>query len=523
MERLTPEEELKRLLLSSELDLLAELQSRLGEIQARVGDDEVLQETLRNVIVDVLRDAGTADHERLSTILAPLMLSSLRAEIRSSRDMMVEALYPITGRLVSAAVKNAFRDMLQNLDSRVTETFSLSNLGLRVRALFSRHSYGELLLRRSRLFHIEETLVIHRPTGLLISRVASDDEAQEEVDRDLVGSMLNAVMSLSRDAFGDETSGELSTLEFGDAQLYVKSSPTIIVVVVARGAPPAHLASDLDELFVSFLEAWGTTLSDFDGELSVEHEVGLASDIRHRLGALLEAPKPQDEKRSVRRPAIVLSLALAALVGWMGWRAREAARIDAWEAAARDALDLQASLAGYPIDIEWDERRNLLVVRGLTPAGDARDALQRAVDDAVEADVEYVLRVLPDPTPPPDPVALLERFAQLNAIYFEEGYTPRDPGRAETVLQQLASHLLDTPDNVRLRIIGYADPLGSPQVNAQLTLDRARFAYERLAVLGVSESRMVIVGRPGERLATQTVGAGSDSRRTEFEVYFTEG
>ena len=78
-------------------------------------------------------------------------------------------------------------------------------------------------------------------------------------------------------------------------------------------------------------------------------------------------------------------------------------------------------------------------------------------------------------------------------------------------------------DNARLRIIGYADPLGSPEVNAQLTLDRARFAYERLLALGVPESRMVTVGRPGERLATQTVGTGSDSRRTEFEVYFTEG
>jgi outer membrane protein OmpA-like peptidoglycan-associated protein len=72
-------------------------------------------------------------------------------------------------------------------------------------------------------------------------------------------------------------------------------------------------------------------------------------------------------------------------------------------------------------------------------------------------------------------------------------------------------------------VIGYADPLGTPAVNAQLTLDRARFAHDRLVALGVPETRMVTVGRPGERLATQTVGAGSDSRRTEFEVYFTEG
>ncbi len=33
---------------------------------------------------------------------------------------------------------------------------------------------------------------------------------------------------------------------------------------------------------------------------------------------------------------------------------------------------------------------------------------------------------------------------------------------------------------------------------------------------------MTIVGRPGERFLTQEVGSNSDSRRVEFEVYFTE-
>ncbi len=138
METLTPEEELKQLLLSPELALLDTLEQRLKGLQGRVGDDEALAASTRRVIVDVLREAGAEDHERLSLILAPLMLSSLRAEIRSSREMMVEALYPITGRLVSAAVKNAFRELLQTFDSKVTETFSFAHLRVRVEALLWR-------------------------------------------------------------------------------------------------------------------------------------------------------------------------------------------------------------------------------------------------------------------------------------------------------------------------------------------------------------------------------------------------
>jgi outer membrane protein OmpA-like peptidoglycan-associated protein len=125
-------------------------------------------------------------------------------------------------------------------------------------------------------------------------------------------------------------------------------------------------------------------------------------------------------------------------------------------------------------------------------------------------------------TPAPDPVELLERFAHQNAIYFSDGRTPRAPEQAEETLRELARLNLATPDYVRIRVIGYADPLGSVVVNRQLTLDRARFAMERLVELGVPQERLSTVGRPGERLLTERVGEGSDSRRAEFEVYFTE-
>ena len=46
---------------------------------------------------------------RLATTIAPVVVSAIRNEIKNSREQMIEALYPIVGRLVSAAVANAFR------------------------------------------------------------------------------------------------------------------------------------------------------------------------------------------------------------------------------------------------------------------------------------------------------------------------------------------------------------------------------------------------------------------------------
>jgi len=518
----SPEEELRRLLLSSELDLLDELDRRTAGLAERVGDDAVLQESLRRVIVDVLRDAGADDHERLSTILAPLMLSSLRAEIRGSRDMMVEALYPITGRLVSAAVKNAFRDMLQNFDTKLMETFSLTHLRVRLEALFTGRSVAEIMLSRNPMFGVKEVLVIHRTTGLLICRVGPEGEDDEDVDRDLVGSMLNAVMSLTRDAFGDEESGELSTLEFGGSQLFVKSSPTVVLVLATTGTPPPTLDARLEELFVEFLEGWGGLLSEFDGDLDIEHEVGLVSELRERIdllhGEAHEAPK----RGSIGRSAGILGVVAVVLLTWGGFSWSEGRRIDRLEAGGRDIVERQVALAGYPIDVSFDRDAEVLVVSGLTPDEDARDALTRAISAEITETVRYELNSLPDPIPELDPIEILEEFVHQNPIYFSEGRTLRAPGPAEETLKTLAELLIATPANVRLRVIGYADPLGSLEVNEQLTRARARVAVERLIELGVSADRLTTVGRPGERLLSDQVGQGSDSRRTEFEVYFTE-
>lgn len=514
METQTPEEELRQLLLSSELDLLAQLDERVSGLLERVGDDEALHESTRRVIVDVLRDAGVADHERLSTIMAPLMLSSLRAEIRGSRDMMVEALYPLTGRLVSAAVRNAFRELLQTLDSKVSRAFSLTHLRIRLEALFTRRSLGELMLQHFPPFEIDEILVIHRPTGLLIAGTGE----QESLDRDLVGSMLNAVMSLTKDAFVEGESGELSTLEFGESQLFVKSSPTLILVVATTGVPPKGLELRLENLFVAFLDTWGRTLSEFDGELDPAREIELGGDLRRRAVELLSESEIAGDKGSFVRPFLVLAILVLLLGGWVGARSWEAYQVRGVEATARAIVDNQVALIGYPIDVRYSREDSVLYVAGLTPDVATQDALVEALGEAVDAELDLVL----SPLRFPDPIENLQLFARQNAIYFTEGTELRAPEQADETLQELAVLLVDTPPYVRLRMTGYADPLGDQAVNEVLTVERARTAFDRLVELSVPPDRMTIVGRPGERFLTQEVGANSDSRRVEFEVYFTE-
>jgi outer membrane protein OmpA-like peptidoglycan-associated protein len=526
--RQSPEEELKHLLLSHELDLLAKLEERLGRIQDRVGDDKAFQASVHRVIVGVLQDAGVRDHERLSGILAPLVVSSLREEIRSSRDMMVEALYPLTGRLVSTAVRNAFLELLESIDTRLTQAFSLTRLRIRLQALFTGRSQAELLLQRFPPFEVDDAMVVHRPTGLLVVRAEEDAEDDESgIDSDLVGGMLSAIMSFTRDAFAESEPGELSTLEFGGSSLFIRSSPTITLAVKTSGTAPRLFEMRLEEAFVGLLERWGTDLSEFEGDLDPERRIDLVDDLRRGVREAVAAGRRDAPRRSIKKAATLLLVLLVAggvVLGRWLLDVRAAGQVEAEtrrvETLASDTIAMAPSVSGYPFQVQFDAESRVLRVTGLAPGYDERDALERALLEKLpDAGLDYRVNTLPKAVPPA--TERLQKWTHANVIFFTSGAIPRDEVDVQARLEELAGLLLATPEEVRLRVVGYADPLGSRAINERLTMERAEYAASRLEKLGVPRSRMVVLGRPGEQFLTNVVGEGSESRRTEFEVILT--
>ena len=395
----TPEEEIKRLLLSPELDLLERLRDRTDHLTTRVGDDAAFRESARAVIVDVLRDAGVRDHDRLARVMAPLVVSSMRDEIRNSRDMMVDALYPITGRLVAAAVRNAFRDLMENLNEKLDQSFSFARWKIRLQARATGRSEAELLLQRNPPFEIEDLLVIHRPTGLLIARAQAAGgrdgmEGHEELDSDLLGGMLTAIMSFVRDAMGETEGGALQRLEFGGSALFLRSSPAVILAVKAAGTKPSGFDATLEAIFQSFLVRWGDTLRGFDGAADEEDERAILDDLRERLATLLAAKKQNFRRRSRKAPLALLAILLL-LVGWGGYEWFQNWRVAGLEQRADAVLAAEPELAGFPIDARYDWASETLLIEGLFPDQAALDKVQQKVAEAVpESPVAFVANLV---------------------------------------------------------------------------------------------------------------------------------
>lgn len=369
-----PEEELKRLLLASELDLLERVRERCDALFARVGDDPSLKDSVRDVIVDVLRESGIQDHDRLARALAPLIVSSMREEIRNSRDMMVDALYPITGQLVAAAVRNAFNELIDKINQRLDQGFSFEVWQAKLRAKLTGRSEGEILLQSSQAFEIEELFVVHRPTGLLIERLTAEDDERKGVDSDLVSGMLTAIIAFVRDAFQDEEGGDLRTLAFGESQLFLRTSPNIVLAAKVHGKPPANFDAALQDTFFGILDRWGGYLSAYDGDAEQTDKQAFSDDLRDRFRSFLADGRRNFRGRS-RKAYLVLAIILILLLLWPAYALYQAYTIDALEDRARHIIASDSGLVGYPVDVRYDSDTKALVVEGLLPSGNVQNSL----------------------------------------------------------------------------------------------------------------------------------------------------
>lgn len=390
-----PEEEIKRLLLSDELDLLETLRTRFDQLEKRVGDDPALSVSVSRIVVEVLREAGVRDHDRLARTMAPLVVAAMREEIRNSRDMMVDALYPITGRLVAAAVRNAFQELLEKINRKMDDSLSVERWQVRLKARVSGRSEAEILLERNPPFEIEEVLVIHKGTGLLVAHAGESEGADGKIDSDLVSGMLTAIMAFARDAMGAAESGELRTIGFAESELFLRSSPAVILAVKASGTPPRQFRGRLEEVFCDLIDRWGETIGGSDGSMPDAERPALIADLQQRLQALDKAAESPIREPS-RKGLVVLAAAAAILLAWAGYggfRSYQAAGI---QAMASSVVAQEPLVAGYPIDVRYDRAAHRVEVSGLLPVAAAKDRITQALAQALpEVPSEVTVRLLP--------------------------------------------------------------------------------------------------------------------------------
>ena len=558
---------LKQLLLAPETDRLAASEARIEALDKRVGTPDRLEAATSEILVEAFRKAEIARHRELAGAVAPVVVAAIRNEIKNSKDMMVEALYPITGRLVTAAVANAFRDLVADLNERLDRSLSTRYWRLRFRSMITGRPLSELALAEAQRPELRRLLLLERGSGRLVAAWHADDETDDQSE--LVSGLIAAITEFASSVYGSR-SGELRTLDLGQARVFLRGAPVYLVAAECAGALRPEHEREVDDAFLSLVSRIDHAPDDATPALA------------HMAETLFQQRLPAEKKSSL--PLVLVGAALLALLAWWAsgpiLRGLHERRIDA---AFAQALTAHPELDAFPLRVTVDHAARTVTLAGLVSSDAAAGAVEKALeasaapyrvvahtasintvqqaeetrkrqeqigteladltgrlatlsarvsdadatlaaqsaankqsDDALRAEARDIsdrltaLSATAARTPREKLIAMLAD----TAIYFSRQDTFADRAVAEKRASQIAAALKG--NDLALRVVGYTDSTGGERRNLVIGQMRATAVAELLAAQGVDKARLRIVTRPG---FAQT-GAESDprDRRVTFEL-----
>lgn len=189
-------------------------------------------------IVDQKIDAFVQD---IPTTLGPTITKTLKEEIENSKDAVVEALYPIMGKMIKRYVQNEIKRLSETINTKVNNTFSFAWFKRKATSTFTGVNEGDLILSELDAAKIDEVFVIEKGSGLLLgnySRTAT-------IDKDMVSGMLTAIKSFVEDAF-EGGSQNLEAIEYELYSIHIQNFYSYYVAVVVSGSYNRSFESELE-------------------------------------------------------------------------------------------------------------------------------------------------------------------------------------------------------------------------------------------------------------------------------------
>jgi OOP family OmpA-OmpF porin len=136
-----------------------------------------------------------------------------------------------------------------------------------VEAIRTGRPFAEVVLLHTLIYRVEQVLLIHCRTGLLLQHVLHP--AVIARDPEVVAGMLTAIQDFVRDSFNLQSGQTLESFEAGDLRVWVESGPEAALVAIIRGIPPQELRRKLQESIESIHRELAKDLQEFAGDASV--------------------------------------------------------------------------------------------------------------------------------------------------------------------------------------------------------------------------------------------------------------
>lgn len=337
------------------------LRDRVDYLHDRVGSDAALQRHVESVLTQTLRQCSTGRPEEMAAILAPAIMTALRDEVRYSPKTVAHSLRPLAGPLLLELMASVSGDAIRSIGG-------FARWLVTPWRWFGGSSHETHLATDPNQLVVRDVLVIHRATGLLVSREPISSEQGRSVDGDFMSDAVSAIVSFVRRAYPSNEVGGPAVLSFGDRQWMVRADFDAILAFSYAGTGPTGLGQRFDQVGLWLERTWGSELRQFAGPLPIDRERALNRDLRAQMAGIGETDDipsaPSWRQRLVRWSfASAIILAVAAIILWRV----EIYKSNAVTQLAVSVVEGHPDLLGYPIDVAFDGSTEHVVLRGLMP------------------------------------------------------------------------------------------------------------------------------------------------------------
>jgi hypothetical protein len=435
------------------------------------------------------------------------------------REELFDAIYPMTGEIISRKISEAFITLVNYLNERLNQATNLRSVTFRIKSYFTGIPVSELFLADSLPFIVDEILMLQKGSGILLVHASRSGDAK--IDRDMVGGMLVAINEFAKTAFSGQNPKELDEIRYGRKRIIIRGTEKFLLAFVINGAPSFEFINSTATLTAETGVRYNKKFKKFHGDISF---FAPAESRFTEFMATFNTPREEVKQVSYKKLKIVSTLLLALLAAWCGWSAwcwytdskhEKIAMQRIRESAVPNMSDVsleydrgRATVRGYASD--FSTIKNISAILETFEFTREVDNRMLIVDFAALREYSGIIEKLNSR------IAGLETETarrNLETIKIEFAVNSTDlNGTARNNLDRAVS-ILRNFNSIKITLAAFSDYSGSVEINQSLATARMNSVSAYLASKGIIRDRIKYIDFDPDFVKNDPrVMASSDSR-----------
>ena len=236
---------LKEILLTEDRVFAQSITKKIEALNSVINKKQNLSEKVDPIIDDKLEDFV----KEIPKTLGPTITRTLKEEIKNSQDAVVEALYPILGKMIKKYIQNEMKMLSERINSQVQSSFSAKAWKRKFKAIFLGVKEEDIILADYVKPEIEQIFIIEKDSGIL----SGSYSIKETIDKDMISGMLTAIKSFVEDAFSGGNQ-DLESIEYELYNIHIQNFHFYYMAVVISGAYNQNYKNELENKLLDFSE-----------------------------------------------------------------------------------------------------------------------------------------------------------------------------------------------------------------------------------------------------------------------------